>query len=535
MDFNAKKLEKALNGEKINLGKEAGELYDMGKKLSRTRLVDSKTIEVDPFFAETLKEKLYYDWTHEQNAKSEKRISRLRYAGALAFSFAIIVLLAFLSYRYFTPFAESPKVAENEQNTPAPVVQNEPNFITATLAYFEGRVELWENDAWVLAEENIILSSERQLRTLEASKAILSFEDGSAMRLDQNTHVIIEDMTEENIILQQIVGKSYSRVNKSSTLAYTVRSLNTQTTALGTAFTVEIDPADPLQEVNIKALESSVKIKLFDQGQSEEKHLLEGEEANIVATLPINQSLSVRTIIQEELQADFFAWNRSEDEKTNQPLGKLQDIEPPALEITNPANGLITTEKKVFLAGRTDPDSIILLNDNEIPSSQGQFLHEVDLALGENIFHLKTFDSYGNVTNAAISVIREPIQIAKNIEPAKEYTSAENKPPYLKKDEESVSIGNLPNINLSATPNERGVYLSWSINGLESLYGFKILKSQERDNAYAEDESYLFPYSYGRHYFWPIKEPGTYNFSICQHNKDGSCGIYSNNVKINID
>jgi len=188
---------------------------------------------------------------------------------------------------------------------------------------------------------------------------------------------------------------------------------------------------------------------------------------------------------------------------------------------------------------------------------EGFFEKRINLNFGDNIVEVVSTDKVGNTTYAAILVkrdkpkklayeptievkeeisqpvaIEEPIKISetssppvKEVEPTPELNKIEIKPI----ENEIIKSGL---INLSATPNERGAYLTWKMNDLEALYGFMIIVDNEDNPKYPGDYHYHFPYSYGRHYFQPLKDSGTYYIRICQFNKDQTCGIYSNTVKV---
>ena len=549
---NAKKLDKALKGEKPkNLEPEDKDLLDLGKKLSHTKLVNSDDIHVDAFFSETLKEKLYYDWARDkQNIPKKPKLPILKYVSGFAFAVASLVLAVYLGILYVNA-PDSP--ARISGVNVSPTIENLVQPINAQLSYVNGRVEVWENDEWITAPDGLIVSADRQIRTASESKAILEFGDGSALRLSEDTHVIIEESDTENIIVQQIIGKSYSRVNKSSALTYTVRSLNTETTALGTAFTVEIDN---FEKVKVKVLESQVKISLIQGDTITEEEVSAGQEAVVEVNKPAEESTTVQEIEQVVLQSEFFTWNREEDKKKNQPLGELEDIMAPYLLITNPANGTVTADGTLRLVGKTEKSASIIINNQESVNSDGVFEKEINLNFGDNIVEVISTDEVGNTTFAAILVKREerkklavettkesekeiyvPITISEPVKtpeitpPAKD-VAIEPEPIKIEiKPVEPVIIKS-GLISLSAATNERGAYLSWELNDFEAPFGFMIIVDDEQNPKYPGDYHYHFPYSYGRHYFQPLKDSGTYHIRICQFKKDHTCGIYSNTVQV---
>ena len=531
LNFDAKKLNKAIEQDEAALHGENEELFDLSKKLSQTRLVNSENLEVDTFFAETLKEKLYYDWAQGQSngPLPKKGMPTLKFIGATCFTLAIIALVA-----YFGLFA-------NFENTTTPIMsQNDAveettptitdTSLSAELAFLLGDVEVWEIDGWIMAQPGLVLGDERQIRTGENSKAILKFEDGSAMRIDENTHIILESANKSEIILQQIIGKSYSRVNKSSVLAYTVRSHNTETMAMGTAFTIEVTPN---QSLKIKALESDIKLSLVDADTQIEQQVHEGEEAFINYTESNVLPPIVNQINTTDLGGEFIAWNRQQDIEENHPLGRLDDIEPPLLVITNPSNGIVTEDETITIIGESESGAFVSINNETADNLDGKFFKDFTLNFGDNIFEIMTLDNAGNEARAVINVTR------KEEEPA--HVATANPEPVIEKVTAPIAINEIEPvkeaeryISLNGISNERGVYLTWIVRGIEPHYGFLILKSKSPGVQFPGADSSHFPYSYGRRYFQPLMESGKYYLKICEYHKDGSTGICSNEIQANI-
>jgi len=66
------------------------------------------------------------------------------------------------------------------------------NALAAHLSIADGQVEIWNGSEWKPVRAGVTLADQSQIRTGEASKAVLEFDEGSALRLDENTHVILE-------------------------------------------------------------------------------------------------------------------------------------------------------------------------------------------------------------------------------------------------------------------------------------------------------------------------------------------------------
>lgn len=566
---------------------------ELERNLKQAKLVDSRNFDVDPLFAQALKEKLYFKWSESRQRRERFKI---KYLTGFAFACSTVILAIFFGFKYALPINKPPA---GEQLAPQASVLP----INASLALARGEVQTWIDDRWQTAYVGEVFGQERQLRTGPDSRAVLEFDDGSALRIDADSHVIIEEANNQEILILQVIGRTYSRVIKNSGLEYIVETEDIKTKALGTAFTIENFKNE---KVEIKTIESRVKVEL-NGNQDKDYEVGEGQEA--VFSLDKNgASIDIKEFGQEELQNDFYIWNREQDAEKNQPLGKLEDIEPPSLEIVNPSNGAVTYDSEMEIVGRTETDADVIINGSRIENLNGLFSKIVSLKNGQNIVEIKAYDPIGNMAYAKISITKKDVaqvkstdttekspsiqlkalakddgiyfywnvvnlespkgfKIVKSFEPNPVYPGNEYK--YLSdggsrsyawkitdgkiyhfrvcqylggecgvySNDITVTAKLIQNIDaqkiiLSATPSEKGAYLSWVLENAESPYGFKIVKSAEPNPVYPGDEFYYFTYSYGRQYFWPLNEPGTYHFRICKYNGNGACEFYSNDVSV---
>ncbi len=76
-----------------------------------------------------------------------------------------------------------------------------------------------------------------------------------------------------------------------------------------------------------------------------------------------------------------------------------------------------------------------------------------------------------------------------------------------------------------------GVSLTWTVNGLETPDGFKVVRSLTTDPVYPGDNYYYLSSPDARAHKWAVKDGKTYYFRVCQY-IDGKCVLYSNNVKV---
>lgn len=76
-----------------------------------------------------------------------------------------------------------------------------------------------------------------------------------------------------------------------------------------------------------------------------------------------------------------------------------------------------------------------------------------------------------------------------------------------------------------------GVSLTWTVNGLETPDGFKVVRSLTTNPVYPGDNYYYLSSADARAHKWAVKDGKTYYFRVCQY-IGGKCVLYSNNVKV---
>lgn len=377
--------------------------------------------------------------------------------------------------------------------------------LAAHLSVADGQVEIWNGSDWQSAEIGTTLAGQSQLRTGENSKAVLEFDEGSALRLDENTHVILEEANNKNIVVLQVAGETYSRVNKTSDLIYQVKSGDTEITAMGTAFGVAAETSNWVKKgekkVIVKVVENKVKVKIIKNEESLEKEVSEGEELIVDMTKPIEDTAIKIPLPKEETAQDgFFVWNRTEDSEKSYPLGVLSDVTAPEIKISEPLDGITTELLRVAVRGTTEPGAKILVNGAETDNKEGSFEKIINLKVGENSVEVKAKDDSGNATTKKITVTRKGEAVQAS-------------PLYLK--------------GYAATD---GIHLSWSLSGITAPKGFKLIKSLTSYPSYPGDSAvYLNPET--KSYLWKINDGKTWHFRVCVY-EGGACGTYSNDLKI---
>ncbi len=191
----------------------------------------------------------------------------------------------------------------------------------AELAYFDGSVEYQSAAKRQKVTRSVSLKQGDSVFTGDASRAIIALDDGSAVRLDQNSTVTLTTLTTTSVVITNKVGTVYSRVTPSKTRTFEI-SINGQTyTALGTAFKTINDPTT--EGVAVYHSKVSVKGKpTVEEGQAYYRKTTDTSKLDVVSQLDTNA-----------LKSDtFLKWNKAEDEKEPafaDKLGTLKDIDVP--------------------------------------------------------------------------------------------------------------------------------------------------------------------------------------------------------------
>ena len=484
-------------------------LYVLAGKIQEARLTSPGEVLISPEDKNRIKENFYHKYFNligsreiaqnlvsEENARQVKSRKEISMAlpfnldkTVLAWAGVAVVVLAIALGIYFIRGSGG--------------ILN--GALAAHLSVADGQVETWNGSEWKSVAAGITLAGQSQLRTGESSKAVLEFDEGSALRLDENTHVILEEINNKNISLLQVTGETYSRVNKTSGLTYKIKSGDAETTALGTAFGVAAENSNWVKKgekkVIVKVVESKVKVKIMKNNETLEKEVSEGEELIVDLTKPIEDAAKKIPLPKEETMQDgFYAWNRAEDNEKSYPLGVLSDATPPEIKITEPLDGIETELLRVAVRGTTEAGAKVFVNGAEAKNDNGNFEKIIDLKVGANTVEVKAKDDSGNLAKKSITVTRkgEAVQAL---------------PLYLKGWVDSL-----------------GVHLSWSLSGITAPKGFKLVKSLAAYPTYPGDSAvYLNPETMS--YLWQVNDGKTWHFRICVY-EGSACGAYSNDLKL---
>ncbi len=91
---------------------------------------------------------------------------------------------------------------------------------------------------------------------------------------------------------------------------------------------------------------------------------------------------------------------------------------PPLLEINSPATQTITHETNIKITGQTEPEAVLLINNQEIlPEPNGDFSETVDLTMGLNTFEISAKKKHSKANGITLSILRQPT-VGSEVNPA---------------------------------------------------------------------------------------------------------------------
>jgi hypothetical protein len=398
--------------------------------------------------------------------------------------------------------------------------------INANVSLQEGTLEIKNNEEWVVVNKDTELKHGDVLRTVGAtSRAVITFEGGSELRIDANSEVELQTITATRILIKHIAGYTYNRVVPSNTQTYVVTSENAQYEAIGTAFKTSTTG----DEQSVEVFESSV----IETGIN--KTAKQGEKLIIKNEADPSKNGSVEKLDIEQVKSDaFLQWNRELDlknESFKKSLGFLNDIEAPELTV-NKADGETvllepsategtiefngTTEKgaKVTVQSKSQAGSTVI--DATVDINGGFVTPVITAPIGSATFEFIATDRAGNKTTKNLRIT------------------------FQRKSQSVTGSG----ISLSGKLDSDGkkVNLNWALTGSTTAPdGYKVVYSESKDPTFTKPETVGVTSKPENSTSVSTTISGlskgkTYYFKICIYDTaTGTCGLYSNQVEIIIN
>jgi len=373
------------------------------------------------------------------------------------------------------------------------------------LAFKEGVVEYQRDGVWATANLDTSFKQGDGIRVSDDGKAIINFDDGSALRMNNGSAVILSSLNPEHVVVTSTVGEVYARVTKSENRQFVVEASGVEYVAMGTAYRVtETD-----YKKGVEVFASKVKVK----DGKEDVIVEQGKKYFVVdKDFPELEKKITQIVKDEDLKDDsFIDWNKTVDEKSDEykdDLGIFEDTEAPNLKITSPKNNYTTTSSKVTIKGEVDQDSTLYKNGHLIEHKDGKFSVAVSLKKGTNTYNFKAIDPAGNKAKVTSKVVRK--------DPAPKPTPK-------------------PSVYISIW-NKGGQKVGWKTVGFTSSKGFKVVWSKNSGPTYPNrsGDDYQYHGSSSATYsnkLTAFSGEGYYYVRVCEY-LGGKCGRYSGQIKM---
>lgn len=426
----------------------------------------------------------------------------------------------------------------------------------AAITFVEGDAEVMlEDGRWADIGDIDILNEGDSFRVVGEGKAILTIDDGSAVRLASNTTVNLKSLDSNEIIIVNNEGVIYTRMDKSERV-FSVETNEAVYTSLGTAYkTVETEI-----EKGVYVYESKVEASY----QGEKVLVNEGEK------FLLGNETSVAKITETEVADEFSNWNKEQDknefggeaavygliEQEKLQLQEQQDAEAQLklqeqnkIQIQNQNNVQEQTKQQNQAQTQTQTDSISL-GGHADPNAGGIYLNwvnsGVDASGGYKVVFSKDSSNPTFGVDSAI-YISDPNSTGTFIQKANGVTYYFRVCRYTGNGCDTYSntmtitapapvkqepVSSVNSISVSGS----GSSVTWSVDGY-SAKGYKVVWSKTAGPTYPNRSTdkyiYLSDPSSSSTTLNPFDGAGTYYVRVCEYTGNG-CNTYSNEITVNL-
>lgn len=411
----------------------------------------------------------------------------------------------------------------------------------ADLSYVEGEVEYKESGGkWQTAKSSQNLLENSIIRVNSEGKAIITLDDGSAIRLSANSSVTLTSLNPNDIVITNNNGEIYTRVVKLER-EFKVISGDKSYISLGTAYKT-------INQEKLKGVEVyQSQVKIPDEVKSE---TLVAEGYRYYSLNETDQSLEkkVSQIPLDQLNNDAFAlWNKEQDENNaafKEKMGILGNISkketPNETTQSTAATNIQNTSAKISLSASSYDNGIKLTwITSNLSSSNGYKI--VKNEEGNPVYPGNDYKYVNNASQKSYTWsitdgktyhfrICEYLSSGKCGTYSNDVTATAPNKDSQNENSESSSISS---ISLSAGLNGS---VSWTVAGSSSL-GFKLVWSKNSSPTYPTRDSDKYNYysdtdtTSGQ--IDNFSGSGTYYVRVCEY-LGGKCGVYSNEIQINM-
>lgn len=411
------------------------------------------------------------------------------------------------------------------------------SLYNAEVSLVSGQVEKSEvSGTWVEIKNGDNVSQGDLVRVNGDGKAVITLDDGSAVRLDSDSQIKLNSLDPKNIIITNNAGDVYTRVVKADR-PFVVKIGDESFKAMGTAYMTVNDDS----EKGVYVYESKVNV------ESENKEVSEGNKYFTKNSADDSLIRKILEISSDEISADaFIQWNKTQDLKSDD-FKKYMGV----LEAETTTNETQTTqtensqtennqtqqttgpvvEASITLSGSASGDAINLSwTTAGIDTSHGfkvvKSTSPNPVYPDNSYVYVSSGNSYSWGLTDGVTYNFRVCQYTGN--GCGVYSNnIQVKAPY-------IADGVVNSITLSAGT---GLNVSWTVNGYSDK-GFKLVWSKTSGPTYQTRSTDKYNY-----YSSPstttgsiddFDGDGTYYVRVCEY-IGGACGVYSNEITITVE
>lgn len=370
---------------------------------------------------------------------------------------------------------------------------------------------------WQALTTDINLTEKDQVRTADG-RAVLLIDDGSAVRLGNNSRLELTSLATNSVIVTNLAGEVYNRVVAAESRQYQAKVGDQTYTAKGTAYrTINTDT-----KKGAEVYHSTVKAEEKDTDITEGNALFtlsdQKEKENVVMAIDL-------VALKKD---EFLKWNSEQDKKNEEfakTLGVLVEFDKPDPDPAPAPAPAPATKSGITLSAKV----------TEYTANFSWKVTGVDTSKGYKLVKSKTSQTptYPNDSAAFIESGKSSYSLylgdgktyyfricAYRGDACESYSNTVTVTTPVKQKEQIVSGSVALSISDSTA--------SWNFNGT-APYGFKFLVSDSPNptypstyNKYSESQSAPLPDG--------LTSGETYYARVCKYSYDGTCVDYSNQV-----
>jgi len=421
------------------------------------------------------------------------------------------------------------------------IVNDKANLYSAEVSLVSGNVEKSSTTgSWVELKNSESIKQGDLVRINGVGKAVITLDDGSAIRLSDNSRIKLASLDPKNIQIINEKGEIYTRVVKADR-PFIVKVDDESYKAMGTAYkTVNLD-----KEKGVFVYESKV------QAVVQNIEIAAGKKYYKNNTVNGSLAGKVTDISTDEVSKDTFVqWNKEQDLKSDEfkkYMGVLETktttkettavtvkTETPAVTVAEPKETAPTPEPvaaKITLTASANASGVELhWTASGISTANGfkivKSTSENPVYPGDSYIYLSssTSNNYSwNITDGVTYYFRVCQYTGDGC--GTYSNNVKVKAPH-------VEEGTVTSLVLSGT----GKNVNWTVAGYSDL-GFKVVWSKTAAPTYptraTDTYHYLSSPATRSDELTTFDGAGTYHVRVCEY-LGGSCGVYSNEITVTL-